>query len=198
MNDEQIMESSLWTNPRRQPMKTPDDVRGGDVAPACGLGLKRIARQSSPSHHMVKGYMAMGRVKPSSHLNARSGSMALKADSAIVHWHRGNGDVVRHELLTDGVAVSRRALQRAVQPYRQALRAKPWATTRFAMPGGYRSTSGTSGRARRREHQSIRIRCDAPICAGLHVRALRAEKREHWCQDWRVHSRPSEVCRRKC
>ena len=51
--------------------------------------------------------------------------------------HRGNADVVRQDLLAEkGVAVSRRTLQRAVQPYRQALKAEALATTRFETPPG--------------------------------------------------------------
>ncbi|SHI07990.1 hypothetical protein SAMN05443248_8005 [Bradyrhizobium erythrophlei] len=51
--------------------------------------------------------------------------------------HRGNADVVRQDLMAEeGVAVSPRTLQRAVQPYRQALRAEALATTRFeTLPG---------------------------------------------------------------
>jgi len=44
--------------------------------------------------------------------------------------HRGNADVVRQDLLADkGLAVSRRTLQRAVQPFWQALKAEALATT---------------------------------------------------------------------
>jgi transposase len=54
-----------------------------------------------------------------------------------VHAHRGNADVVRQDLLAEkGVAVSRRTLQRAVQPYRAALKAEALATTRFETPPG--------------------------------------------------------------
>src|SRR5258705_904608 len=46
--------------------------------------------------------------------------------------HRGNADVVRQDLLAEkGLAVSLRTLQRAVAPYRQALKAEALATTRF-------------------------------------------------------------------
>src|SRR5262249_40767069 len=98
--------------------------------------------------------------------------------------HRGNADVVRQDLLAEkGVAVSRRTLQRAVQPYRQALKAEALATTRFETPpgrqlqidfgerlvgiGGAKIKAfvfvATLGHARR-----------------VHVRAFRAEKQEHW------------------
>jgi hypothetical protein len=49
--------------------------------------------------------------------------------------HGGNADVVRQDLLAEkGVAVSRRTLQGAVQPYRQAPKAEALATTRFETP----------------------------------------------------------------
>ena len=51
--------------------------------------------------------------------------------------HRGNADVVRQDLLAEkGVAVSWRKLQRAVQPYRQALKAEALVTTRFETSPG--------------------------------------------------------------
>jgi transposase len=51
--------------------------------------------------------------------------------------HRGNADVVRQDLAAErGLGVSRRTLQRAVQPYRQAMKAEALATTRFETPPG--------------------------------------------------------------
>jgi hypothetical protein len=79
--------------------------------------------------------------------------------------HRGNADVVRQDLLAEkGVAISRRTLQRAVQPYRQARRAEA--------PGddAVRNATGpaTADRLRRApggdqrgEDQSIGVRGDA-------------------------------------
>jgi transposase len=50
--------------------------------------------------------------------------------------HRGNADVVRQDLLAEkGVMVTRRTLQRAVQPYRDT-DAEALATTRFETPPG--------------------------------------------------------------
>jgi hypothetical protein len=93
--------------------------RGGDVA-AEGVrwGLKRIARQLGCSHHTVKDYVATGGVKPFKPPERR------KLLDGLEGWlrerfirHRGNADVVRQDLLAEkGVAVSRRTLQRAVQP----------------------------------------------------------------------------------
>ena len=44
-------------------MKTPDNVAEMLRLKACGLGLKRIARQLGCSHHTVKTYVAAGGVK---------------------------------------------------------------------------------------------------------------------------------------
>ncbi|MGL1311266.1 IS21 family transposase, partial [Vibrio parahaemolyticus] len=71
------------------------------------------------SHHTVKDYVAAGGVKP-----FKSPERARRLDG-LEGWlrerfirHRGNADVVRQDLLAEkDVAVSRRTLQRAVQPY---------------------------------------------------------------------------------
>ena len=126
MNGERITEGSSWIDPRGQVMKTPDDVAEMLRLRACGWGLKRIARQLGCSHHTVKDYVAAGGVKP-----FKSPERPKRLDG-LEGWlrerfirHRGNADVVRQDLLAEkGVAVSRRTLQRAVQPYRQALKAE--------------------------------------------------------------------------
>jgi hypothetical protein len=138
MNEERITESPSWNDPRGQVMKTPDDVAEMLRLRACGWGLKQIARQLGCSHHTVKNYVAAGGVKP-----FKSPRRPKKLDGHE-EWlrerfirHRGNADVVRQDLLAEkGVAVSRRTLQRAVQPYRQALKAEALATTRFETPPG--------------------------------------------------------------
>jgi transposase len=78
------------------------------------------------------------------------------------------------------VAVSQRTLQRAVQPYRQALKAEALATTRFETPPGRQLQIDFGERL-------VEI-CDAKIKAfvfvgtlghsrRLHVRAFRGERR---------------------
>ena len=138
MKQERITESSSWSDPREQVMKTPDDVAEMLRLRACGWGLKRIARQLGCSHHTVKNYVAAGGVKP-----FKSRERAKRLDG-LEGWlrerfirHRGNADVVRQDLIAEkGLAVSRRTLQRAVQPYRQALKAEALATMRFETPPG--------------------------------------------------------------
>ena len=165
MNEERITETPSWKNPRGQVMKTPDDVAEMLRLRGCGWGLKRIARQLGCSHHTVKDYVATGGVKP-----FKSPERPKLLDG-LEGWlrerfirHRGNADVVRQDLLAEkGVAVSRRTLQRAVQPYRQALKAEALATTRFETPpaDSCDRLRRASGGNRRREDQSIRVRGDA-------------------------------------
>ncbi|MCK1679994.1 hypothetical protein IVA87_11145 [Bradyrhizobium sp. 147] len=126
MKQERITEGSSWIDPRGQVMKTPDDVAEMLPLRACGWGLKRIARQLGCGHHTVKGYVVAGGVK------AFKSPERPKRLDGLEGWlretlvrHRGNADVVRQDLLAEkGVTVSRRTLQRAVQPYRQALKAE--------------------------------------------------------------------------
>jgi transposase len=98
--------------------------------------------------------------------------------------HRGNSDVVRQDLLAEkGVAVSRRTLQRAVQPYRQALKAEALATTRFETPPGRQLQIDFGERLV--EIGGAKIKAFVFVATlghsrRLHVRAFRAEKQEHW------------------
>src|ERR1700741_5569994 len=129
-------------------MKTPDDVAEMLRLRACGWGVKRIARQLGCSHHTVKDYVAAGGMKP-----FKSPERPKRLDG-LEGWlrerlirHRGNADVGRQDLLAErGVAVSRRTLQRAVQPYRQALKAEAVATTRFGTPPGRQMQRDFRGR----------------------------------------------------
>ena len=165
MNEERITESPSWTDPRGQVMKTPDDVAEMLRLKACGWGLKRIARQLGCSHHTVKAYVTTGGVKP-----FKSPERPKLLDG-LEGWlrerfirHRGNADVVRQDLSAEkGVAVSRRTLQRAVQPYRQALKEEALATTRFETPPGRAADRlrRAPGRDRRCEDQGFHVRGDA-------------------------------------
>ena len=166
-------------------MKTPDDVAEMLRLRACGWGLKRIARQLGCSHHTVKDYVAAGGVKP-----FKSPERPKRLDG-LEDWlrerfirHRGNADVVRQDLLAEkGVAVSRRTLQRAVQPYRQALKAEALATTRFETPPGRQLQIDFGERLV--EIGGAKIKAFVFVATlghsrRLHVRAFRAEKQEHW------------------
>jgi transposase len=185
MNEERITESPSWSDPRGQLMKTPDDVAEMLRLKACGWGSKRIARHLGCSHHTVKAYLAAGGVKPF------QPPLRRRQLDALEGWlrerfirHRGNADVVRQDLLVEkGLAVSQRTLQRAVQPYRQALKAEALATTRFETPPGRQLQIDFGERLV--EIGGAKIKAFVFVATlgysrRLHVRAFRAEKQEHW------------------
>ena len=98
--------------------------------------------------------------------------------------HRGNADVLRQDLLAEkGLAVSRRTLQRAVQPYRQALKAEALATTRFETPPGrqlqidFGERLVEIGGAKIKAFVFVATLGHSRRC---HVRAFRHEKQESW------------------
>jgi transposase len=133
----------------------------------------------------VKDYVAAGGVKP-----FKSPERPKRLDG-LEGWlrerlirHRGNADVVRQDLLAEkGVAVSRRTLQRAVQPYRQALKAEALATTRFETPPGRQLQIDFGERLV--EIGGAKVKAFVFVATlghsrRLHVRAFRAERQEHW------------------
>jgi transposase len=139
MDEQRITENPARSDdPRGQAMKTPDDVAEMLRLKVCGWGVKRIGRALGCSHHTVKHYVTAGGVVP-----FKSAKRAKLLDG-LEDWlrerfirHRGNADVVRQDLAAErGLGVSRRTLQRAVQPYRQAMKAEALATTRFETPPG--------------------------------------------------------------
>lgn len=118
MKQERIAEGLPWSDPRRQAMKTPDDVAEMLRLRACGWGLKRIARQLGCSHHMVKDYVAAGGAKPFNSLERPKRLEGLEDWLRERHIrHRGNADVVRQDLLAEkGVTVSRRTCNAPCSP----------------------------------------------------------------------------------
>ena len=185
MEDERITGSPSWNDPRGQVMKTPEDVDEMLRLKACGWGLKRIARELGCSHHTVKDYIAAGGVKP-----FKTPSRAKKLDG-LDDWlrerflkHRGNADVVRQDLLKEKkITVSRRTLQRTVQPYRQALKAEALATTRFETPPGRQLQIDFGERFV--DIGGVPVKAYMFVATlghsrRVHVHAFRAEKQEHW------------------
>jgi len=184
MKQEQITEDLPWSDPRGQAMKTPDDVAEMLRLRACGWDLKRIARQLGCSHHTAKDYVAAGGVKPfkSPERPKRLHGLEGWLRERLIR-HRGNADVVRQDLLAEkGVTVSRRTLQRAVQPYRQALKAEALATTRFETPPGRQLQIDFGERLV--ELGGAKVKAFVFVALGhsrrLHVRAFRAVRQEHW------------------
>ena len=45
-----------------------------------------------------------------------------------IREHRGNGEVMRQELLREGIRVSQRTLERLVEPWRKEMRLRQLAT----------------------------------------------------------------------
>lgn len=185
MNEERIAGSPSWNDPRGEAMKTPDDVAAMVRLKACGWGIKRIARELGCSHHTVKHYVAAGGVVPF------RGPRRPKLLDGHDDWlrerflrHRGNADVVRQELLAEkGLAVSLRTLQRALQPYRQALKAEALATIRFETPPGrqlqidFGERLVEIGGGRVKAFVFVATLGHSRRC---HVRAFRHEKQESW------------------
>ena len=98
--------------------------------------------------------------------------------------HRGNADVVRQDLVAEkGLGVSLRTLQRAVAPYRQALKAEALATTRFeTLPG--RQLQIDFGE-RLVEIGGAKVKAFVFVATlghsrRLHVRAFRHEQQASW------------------
>lgn len=203
MDEQRITERPSWNDPRGQEMKTPEDVAAMVRLKACGWGIKRIARELGCSHHTVKHYVNAGGPVP---FEAPQRPKILDGHE---NWlrerflrHRGNADVVRQDLIAEkGIAVSLRTLQRAVQPYRQALKAEALATVRFETPpgGSCRSTSasGWPRSATRRSRRSCSWRRWGTrggfTCGRSGTNARRAGS-----QASRAPSRHSAACRRRC
>ena len=166
-------------------MKTPDDVTAMLRLKACGWGVKRIARELGCSHHTVKHYLAAGGAVP---FKGRARAKALDGHEDWLQErflrHRGNADVVRQDLLAEkGLAISLRTLQRAVQPYRQALKAEALATMRFETPPGRQLQIDFGERLV--EIGGTKVKAFVFVATlghsrRCHVRAFRNEKQESW------------------
>jgi transposase len=185
MNEERITGSPLWSDPRGEAMKTPDDVAAMLRLKACGWGIKRIARELGCSHHTVKHYVAAGGVVPFK-VPRRAKMLDGYEDWLRERFlrHRGNADVVRQDLLAEkGLAVSSRTLQRALQPYRQALKAEALATIRFETPPGrqlqidFGERLVEIGGSKVKAFVFVATLGQSRRC---HVRAFRHEKQESW------------------
>lgn len=185
MREERITESHPWIDPRGQAMKTPDDVEAMLRLKACGWGMKRIAAELGCSHHTVKTYVAAGGVVP---FKSPQRAKALDGQDDWLRErflrHRGNADVVRQDLLAEkGLAVSLRTLQRAVAPYRQALKAEALATTRFETPPGRQLQIDFGERLVEIGGSKLKVFVFVATLGHsrrLHVRAFRHEQQASW------------------
>jgi transposase len=185
MDEQRIIERPSWNDPRGQVMKTPDDVATMVRLKACGWGIKRIAAELGCSHHTVKHYVKAGGAVPF------KAPKRLKALDGHEDWlrerflrHSGNADVVRQDLAAEkGLSVSLRTLQRAVAPYRQALKAEALATTRFETPPGRQLQIDFGERLVEIGGAKIKVFMFVATLGysrRLHVRAFRHEQQASW------------------
>ena len=185
MTEERIVAIPSLNSRRGEVMKTPDEVAAMVRLKACGWGIKRIARELGCSHHTVRHYVAAGCPLP---FKAPKRPRVLDGHEDWLRErflrHRGNADVVRQDLLAEkGIAVGLRTLQRAVRPYRQALKAEALATVRFETPPGrqlqidFGERLVEIGGARVKAFVFVATLGHSRRC---HVRAFRHERQESW------------------
>lgn len=185
MSEDRIAALPSSNDRRGEVMKTPDDVAAMVRLKACGWGIKRIARELGCSHHTVRHYVAAGCPLP---FKAPKRPKMLDGHEDWLRErflrHRGNADVVRQDLLAEkGIAVGLRTLQRAVRPYRQALKAEALATVRFETPPGrqlqidFGERLVEIGGAKVKAFVFVATLGHSRRC---HVRAFRHERQESW------------------
>ncbi len=142
-------------------MPTPETVAAMKRLHELGWGIKRIARELGCSKNTVKGYLRRGGWAPCRPAARRRVLGELDAWLATsFRQHRGHADVVRQELQrVPGLTVSLRTVERAVQPWRQALAAEARATVRFETAPGYQVQIdfGTTGVMIGGERVSVRL-----------------------------------------
>jgi transposase len=124
-------------NGRENEMKQPDEVAAMLRLKGLGWGYKRIALEFGVSPNTVRKWLREGgwrryeRPRRSAKLDGREEWLRERFLK-----HRGNADVVRQELAAEGVLLSLRTVERAVEGYRRELRVEADATVRFETPPG--------------------------------------------------------------
>ena len=138
MEEQEVQSSPRSGLPRRDEMKTPDDVSAMVRLKELGWGAKRIAAELGCSKNTVKRWLRYGDWRP-----CVTPSRSKKLDG-LSDWlaerfrrHRGNADVIRQELAQEkDIHVSLRTVERTVAPLRRELVAEARATVRFETPPG--------------------------------------------------------------
>ena len=138
MEEQEVQSSPRSGLPRRDEMKTPDDVSAMVRLKGLGWGAKRIAAELGCSKNTVKRWLRYGDWRP-----CVTPSRSKKLDG-LSDWlaerfrrHRGNADVIRQELAQEkDIHVSLRTVERTVAPLRRELVAEARATVRFETPPG--------------------------------------------------------------
>jgi transposase len=114
-------------------METPEELLVMRQLLERGWSRRRIATELGISRHTVNRYLALGEWQPYSTAN-RTGQLDghLEWLQQQFEQHHGNAEVLRQELLKQkGIRVSQRTVERAVQPWREALRQSAQATVRY-------------------------------------------------------------------
>lgn len=170
---------------RGDEMVEPDAVAAMLRLKGLGWGTRRIASELGVSRGTVKRYLKAGGWTPYAQPQRTS---ALDGHEAWLkerfRRHGGNADVVRQELISElGITVSLRTIQRAVQPFRQELRAEAKATVRFETPPGQQMQIDFGERLVEIGGSKVRVYLFVATLGysrRLHVRAFRHERQQSW------------------
>lgn len=177
--------SLRMNEPRRDEMKTPDDVSAMVRLKGLGWGSKRIAAELGCSRNTVKRWLRYGDWRPcvtpsrSKKLDGLSGWLADR-----FRRHAGNADVIRQELAAEKtIQVSLRTVERAVAPLRRELVAEARATVRFETRPGEQLQIDFG--ERRVEIGGVQTKVFFFVATlgysrRLHVRAFGHEKQDSW------------------
>ena len=185
MEEQEVQSSPRSGLPRRDEMKTPDDVSAMVRLKGLGWGAKRIAAELGCSKNTVKRWLRYGDWRP-----CVTPSRSKKLDG-LSDWlaerfrrHRGNADVIRQELAQEkDIHVSLRTVERTVAPLRRELVAEARATVRFETPPGEQLQIDFG--ERRVEIGGVATKVFFFVATlgysrRLHVRAFGHEKQESW------------------
>ena len=172
-------------SPRRDEMKTPDDVSTMVRLKGLGWGAKRIAAELGCSKNTVKRWLQYGDWRPCVTPSRSKKLDGLSDWLAERFWrHRGNADVIRQELAQEkNIHVSLRTVERTVAPLRRELVAEARATVRFeTRPGDQLQIDFGE---RRVEIGGVASKVFLFVATlgysrRLHVRAFGHEKQESW------------------
>jgi transposase len=166
-------------------LESPEVVQAILGLTAAGWGRRRIAQELRCSPETVRKYRRQGGWeaygKP-----RRIGVLDGQCDWIKQRFlaHNGNADVVRQELASEkGIAVSLRTVERAVEPWRQELRAAALATVRFETPPGKQLQADFGETYARIAGERVKVHlCVLTLgySRRLVVRAYRHERQVNW------------------
>jgi len=172
-------------DPRRNEMRTPDDVSAMIRLRQLGWGAKRIALELGCSKNTVKRWLGLGGWRESAS-PGRPSKLAghQKWLAERFRLHDGNADVVRQELAREkNIVASLRTVERAVAPMRRELEAAARATIRFETRPGEQLQIDFGERRVQLGNEMAKVFLFVATLGysrRLHVRAYRNEKQENW------------------